>query len=574
MFKRFKEGEITKVMSFMKAYKWRYIFAMIVNAGFISICYNIVLAFIIKDVINAITYKNIMLIKRAVYIAIISFALAFIVQPIISYLFKCYVRKTMGEIRYKVFQHVENLTVESFESHETGDLISRMTNDVEVVQDIYMNEMPMLTFALIHGIVAIVSMFIMEWRLAILVIIIGILSVTISNIFSKPLRKASDEVQDRKGEVTQKVIDIMDGFQVVKMFNIQEEIYGKYEDSSKKLYSHSLKKEKIDSIIQAVKYFYGNVQNIGIFSVGLYMSLKGLTDIGTIAAIIHLQGNANFLFENIGNFITGIQQSLAGAARVFELLDMASETNEGEECTKFGEANKKDASLDSNSIIEMKNVKFGYRSGQKVLNGVNLSVEKGKRAAIVGSSGGGKSTIIKLLMKFYKVQNGNIYIMGKNLLNIGAKDLRNIIAYVPQDAYLFYGTIEENIRYGKINASKEEIIEAAKAAYAHDFIIDFPDGYNTIVGEMGANLSGGQKQRIAIARAILKNPPILLLDEATSALDYESEQLVQSALNTLMKGRTTIAIAHRLSTIKNSDVIYAVENGVIVEKKYSELVSS
>lgn len=565
MFKRFKEAELIKVMSFMKMNKWKYTFTMIANASFISICYNIVLAFIMKDVINAITYKNVMLMKRAVYIAGISFTLAFILQPIINYLLKGFVRKTMGEIRLKVFEHVENITVGNFEKHQSGDLISRMTNDVETIQGVYRDQLPMITFALIHGIVAVISMFIMEWRLAVLVIVIGLLSVFISTVFSKPLRKTNDEVQKKQGELTQKVIDIMDGFQVVKMFNIQDKIYKKCENSNRELYSYSFKNEKINCLLRTVKYFYGNVQSIGVLSVGLYMSLKGIVDIGTIAAIIQLQGNANFLFENIGDFIAGIQKCLAGAARVFELLEIPTET---EECRVYDNKN-----YFSNSMIEMRKIKFAYNDEKDVLNGINISVEKGGIAAIVGPSGGGKSTIIKLLMKFYKADMGEIYIGGKPQSYRTLKDLRNMIAYVPQDSYLFHGTIEENIRYGKIDASKEEIIEAARAAYAHDFIMSLPDGYDTVVGEMGSSLSGGQRQRIAISRALLKNAPILLLDEATSALDSESEQLVQRALNTLMKGRTTIAVAHRLSTIENSDIIYVMENGVVVEKgKHNELL--
>lgn len=565
MFKRFKEGELIKVMSFMKTHKWKYIFTMIANASFISICYNVVLAFIMKDVINAITYKDVMLMKRAVYIAGISFVSAFILQPIINYLLKGFVRKTMGDIRLKVFKHVEKLTVENLENHQTGDLISRMTNDVETIQGVYKDQIPSITFALIHGIVAVISMFIMEWRLAILVIVIGLLSVFISTVFSKPLRKTSDEVQKKQGELTQKVIDIMDGFQVIKMFNIQEKIYKKYKNSNKELYTYSFKNEKINCVLRTVKYFYGNVQSIGVLSVGLYMSLKGIVDIGTIVAIIQLQGNANFLFENIGDFISGIQKSLAGAARVFELLEIPTEKEKIRVCDNVEDF--------SSNTIEMKKVKFGYKGVKEVLKDINISVGKGEIAAIVGPSGGGKSTIIKLLMKFYKVDRGEIYIGGKPLACRTIKDLRNMIAYVPQDSYLFHGTIEENIRYGKIDASKEEIIEATRAAYAHDFIMSLPDGYDTVVGEMGSSLSGGQRQRIAISRALLKNAPILLLDEATSALDSESEQLVQRALNTLMKGRTTIAVAHRLSTIENSDIIYVMENGVVVEKgKHNELL--
>ena len=299
---------------------------------------------------------------------------------------------------------------------------------------------------------------------------------------------------------------------------------------------------------------------------GLYMSIMGKVDIGTIAAILHLQGNASFLFENIGSFITLIQRSLVGAARVFALFSSPTES--------YSLLDRAKSSGVSNQMIEMKAVSFSYENDKKVLNNINLSIAEGNMTAIVGTSGGGKSTILKLLMRFYDADNGEIYVNGKSIHSRTLRELRDLFAYVPQDAYLFMGTIEENISYGKIGASKEEIIEAAKRAYAHDFIVEFPNGYKTIVEEGSNNLSGGQKQRIAIARAILKNAQILLLDEATSALDSESEQLVQLAINCLMKGKTTLVIAHKLSTIEAADEIFVLKKGEIVEKgSHKELIS-
>lgn len=546
----------------MKPRIGEYTIGVLIDSALTSICYNIVLAFIMKDVINAIAYKNTMLMKRAFYVAIVSFLIAFILQPVFKFLYKACVRKTMAEIRLKTFEHMEDLKVENFENHHTGDLISRMTNDVEVIQQIYINQIPTLIFALIHGLVAMISMFIMEWRLALIAIIIGLISVIISTAFSKSIRRSSDDVQVQYGSTTESLIDIIDGFQIIKMFDIREKIYDKFDENNKLLKLFLMKNGGLNITLEVINNFYGDVKNIGLLSLGLYMSIRGRMDVGTIAAIIHLQGNASFLLENIGSFITGIQGSMSGASRVIELLNRETEKEKG---TVY------DESIDASpASIEMKAVYFSYGYEREVLNGVNIAVKKGERVALVGTSGSGKSTIIKLLMGFYNKRKGEIYINGRSLDNMSLGELRDYIGYVPQDSYLFYGTIEENIRYGNINATKEDIVEAAKAAYAHDFIISLPQGYDTMVGEMGGNISGGQRQRIAIARALLKDAPILLLDEATSSLDSESEQLVQKALDRLMEGRTTIAVAHRLATIKTADRIYVLRNGEIVEEGNNE----
>ena len=566
MRKKLKENELIRTLLFMKPNIIKYIISVIVDSSFTSICYNIVLAYIMKDVINAIIYGNILLIKRAFFIAIGSFVIAFILQPLFKYLHQCCAIKAMGNIRMNVFKHMGSLTVKNFEGRHTGDLITRITNDIDAIQKVYMNHIPMLSFAFIHGTVAIISMLLMNWQFAILAIVIGLVSVLISILFSKPLRRTGDDVQSRIGGMTQSLIDISDGFMETKMFNIEGKIFDKYENENRNLNVAVIKRGKISSILEVINDTYGILKTIGLLTLGLYMSMNGKIDIGTIAAILHLQGNASFLFENIGQFIAGIQGSLAGACRVFELLNSPTESYDTKEYNK--------SNIFSNSMIEMKKVCFSYDDGERVLDKVDISVDEGKMAAIVGASGGGKSTLIKLLMGFYNVDDGEIFIDGKPIESRSLRELREMIAYVPQDAYLFYGTIEENIRYGRLDATKEEIIESAKMAYAHDFIMEFPDGYDTMVGEKGANLSGGQKQRIAIARAILKNTPILLLDEATSALDSESEQLVQLALDRLMKGRTTIAIAHRLSTIEAADEIYVLQDGKVMENgRHMDLIS-
>ena len=292
--------------------------------------------------------------------------------------------------------------------------------------------------------------------------------------------------------------------------------------------------------------------------------------LGAIVAAIHLQGNASFMFTNLGDFVTQIQRSFAGSARVFELLSWPKE--------EMGSIRLEPGEIDLQppaAMVRMQGLGFRYvgqdqlsepPETENLLEDINISIDQGQFVALVGPSGGGKSTLVKILMGLYPISEGMLIINGIPLSSYPLQDLRNLMAYVPQDAYLFDGTIEENIRYGNFEANSEDVIEAARSAHAHDFIIEQPDGYQTLVGERGAKLSGGQRQRLAIARALLKDAPLLLLDEATSALDSESEAVVQKALETLMEGRTTIAIAHRLSTIQHADLIYVLQAGQVVEQ--------
>lgn len=308
------------------------------------------------------------------------------------------------------------------------------------------------------------------------------------------------------------------------------------------------------------------------------MSFAGLVDFGTVAAILSLQGMVSFFLGNIGSAWGRLIDALVLSDRVYEILDQpVCPEHFGDSETgwngKNGESPDGNSGADGDGVfpvqdcgIMMCGAEFSYDGSEKVLNGVDITVDRGKMAALVGESGGGKSTVVKLLMGFYQLDAGMIGVLGRPLSGYTPDELRGKIAYVPQDAYLFTASIRENIRYGRSDANDEEVEEAAKRAYAHEFIMAFPEGYDTLVGERGESLSGGQRQRIAIARAFIRNAPILLLDEATSALDSESEQLVQRGIEALMSGRTTLVVAHRLSTIEKVDIIYVIGGGKVCEQ--------
>jgi ABC-type multidrug transport system fused ATPase/permease subunit len=398
-------------------------------------------------------------------------------------------------------------------------------------------------------------MFILDWRISTVLILMNSLSLYINTRFSKPIRTASADIQKNTGVMTENLINLLAGIKIIKLFHVGDIITQRYITSNDENAELSIKRTHLSSMLNGTNYLLSIFNNLGIIVIGSFMVNSNLTTFGTLFAIMNLQRDLNRAFLQVGAYIPQIHDSLASGQRVFEYLD---QTVEPEHYTMPPSNNE--------AFIQMKEVDFNYENEKRVLQDLNISIEEGQTVALVGPSGGGKSTVIKLLLGFYAPLSGTISVCGKTLGQTTLKDLRDRIAYVPQDAYIFDGTIEENIKYGNENATTEQVIAAAKAANADDFIVQQSDGYHTKVGERGTKLSGGQKQRIAIARAILKDAPILLLDEATSALDSESELLVRQAIDRLMENRTTVVVAHRLSTIQNADAIYFIENGNAVEK--------
>lgn len=560
MLNKIRETELFKLLKFMKKRTGLYIFTMILRNLITAACFNVVIAFITKDVFDAVQKGESFFILRAAFLAAISFIIGSIINPIASYIMNKCIKETMKEIRTRAFIKIEELPMESFEKTHSGEFISIVTNDLNNMEAIYSTEMNSLAFGLILGFLAMVSIFLLEWHIALVVLILGIVTIFINNFFAVNIRKFSDEIQSQFGKITEKLIDLIHSSSTTKMYNIEKKVHSYFSKENTKHFASSMNLTKAEAKFDAINILLANLKEVGILCLSLFMLFKGYIMVGTVLAVMQLMGNANYMYENIGNFIKDMQKSLAGAARVIELLNMESEKEGFYDYKEL----KDSISMHNDSLVEFKNICFSYTDAL-ILKDLNLDVKPGKVTAIIGHSGCGKSTLAKLLLNFYNPATGNIIIDGKSISKYTLTHLREKISYVPQNPYLFQGTIEENIGYGKPGSIKEEIIAAAKAANAHDFIMTLPNGYDTLVGERGENLSGGQKQRIAIARALIKDAPILLLDEATSALDSESEKEIQKELETLMKNRTTIIIAHRLSTIKNADEIFVLDNGKVAE---------
>lgn len=546
--------------------RWTYLPVLAVEILNASVLLNIIIAFILKDVINAAISGDASIFNQALMKAGIAIIIGVPASSILSYIIDKSLAKNRTSIRVQVFNKMINLPQLYLESQNSGDLISRITNDLDAMA-IFFRQLRNLIFSIALGSIAFVAISILDWRFGLLVLLLGGITFITSNRFKGPLRRQSDDVQKHLGFLTEGLIDLIMGIRQTKMFLQEEKIHGIYTERNKKLLSSTLKRGRIEALFGSVNMLILILNKLGVVFFGMYLYLTGdgIT-LGTIAAILHLQSNADYFSNGIGHFIGGLQHTLAGAGRVFEILDTEAEPERISYPVNANSVSKNSC----DSIISIRNLNYSYdekpQPNNMALKDISMDITPGQRVALVGPSGGGKTTLLKLLLGFYIPDSGNISIDGKSICHYTLHQLRDKIAYVPQDAYLFCDTIEENIKYGKLTEGHVQIAEAAKKANAHDFILAQPAGYNTLVGEMGSSLSGGQQQCIAMARALLKDAPILVLDEASSALDSESEQMVQTALETLMNEHTTIAIAHRLSTVKNADVIYVIDKGQIVEQ--------
>ena len=530
------------------------------------------IAYIAKGLIDAITSHQVSQLWSTL-ILMASFYLGLtLVSPFILYLWRSSIYVATANIRETVFKHLQRLPLGFHELRHSGNAISILTNDVSAAEQAYQQDLLTLLEASLQGLSAAVFMLILNWQLAVIIFLGAVAPVAINALFARPLREVGQAIQDRLGGLSERMSDLLVGFQVVRTFSLGDWILSRFYTANDRVFESSLKRVRLEAAAAAGNDLAGQFMFFAMMY-GAYQVLTGHTTFGVLITLIQLSNQIYYLVFSLGGTISRMQSGLAAVDRIFDLLDSPAEPERYADLPGLAGTAALTAPA-SDALIAFDQVTFAYNSDQPVLDRLALRVRQGQVVAFAGPSGGGKSTILKLLLGCYPVKEGGILVAGKPLNAYALSDLRELFAYVPQDAYLFSGNILENIRYGKLSASDEEVKAAARAAYAHDFISEFPDGYQTIVGERGARLSGGQRQRIAIARALLKDAPILLLDEATSALDTESEQVVQKALETLMIGRTTLVVAHRFSTIIHADIIYVIDGGRVVEQgSHAELLA-
>ncbi|WP_195724520.1 ABC transporter ATP-binding protein [Paenibacillus monticola] len=555
MFKKWNFPEFFRMMSLMQRQLWNYLITLCLIAGIYS-AHMILLAFINERLLNGAISGDQELLTSAIVLTCVVLVLACITSPIAMYLFDLAVHRALTHLKLRLFKKIQDLPVSYLEKRHSGDLISAITNDVNSVEQAYRYHLYLLVEAIFYGTGSTIAMFVLDWRLSMLMVVLGMASAYFTTKYAGPLREIGDKVQTAMSDMTVHWVDMVGGFRLLKVFKISGFVLERFGQKNEAIVAHNIERIRLDSQLKGINYLLSIFSLIGVFVVGSFMVASGEIDFGTVMGIVTLQNGVAFLFLNFGNFFTNLQGSLAGSKRIYDILNAESEPDHY----------NTSGSSKGDEAISLRGLDFSYDGREKVLQGLSFDIRPGQVAALVGPSGSGKSTVIKLLLGFYEPTGGNLSINGRPLSAYTLEELRDQIAYVPQEAFLFEGTIEENIAHGRPDATHDDVVRAVKLANAHEFISDMSQGYATRVGERGIRLSGGQRQRIAIARAILRDAPILLLDEATSALDTASEQLVLEALQTLMKGRTTVAIAHRLKTIEHADVIFVLEKGKIVEK--------
>ncbi|WP_419211847.1 ABC transporter ATP-binding protein [Maribacter sp. X9] len=463
----------------------------------------------------------------------------------------------LKDIRNKLYKKVVELPISYYSEKRKGDVIARITSDVLEIQHSFLSVLELIVREPLTILFTIIIMFGISTKLTLFVFIfIPIAGMIISRI-GKSLKKKSDDVQREQGEFLSIIEETLGGLRVIKAFNSESRFYKTFTDSTRRFFNYSNILLNRQNLASPTGEFLGIlVIGVLLWFGGKMVLVEETLDASSFIAYMGLAYNILTPAKAISKASYGVKKGNAAAERVLEVLETDNPISEIEHPIEQKSFDKK---------IDLKNISFKYED-EYVLKNFNLSVKKGNTVALVGQSGSGKSTIANLVTRFYDVNEGEIRIDGNNIKDLSKKSLRSLLGLVTQDSILFNDSVKNNIGLGKENATEAEIIEAAKIANAHDFILGLPNGYETNIGDSGNKLSGGQKQRLSIARAVLKNPPIMILDEATSALDTESERLVQDALEKMMRNRTSIVIAHRLSTIQNADTIVVLHKGEIVEQ--------
>lgn len=552
--KRLMLKEYFKIFNYIKPNKVTYFFILIADC-LTEISFYLLTPVVMKLMIDAAVNSDAQLLKDGLMLTILVSAAGMVLFVSLEFfLFKSF-NVTTASISKKVFEHILHLPISYVEQNHSADTISRLTNDIGIMQNAYSWPLRMMLVTLISGLSSSLLMFILDWKVSIILILIGLLSIFFNSKQKDNVKKINDDIQKGMSKYTESLSTAISGFMTIKSLGLEGNIEEEAQGINKDIYENNILLSLKSAFLESRNFLFGSINFIGVIILASFLALKGLSGMGSVVSMIFLLGNVNRMFEQINGMIMQMQGFLAGSERIEELMQTNTEPDKLD----------MDFVKNSDAMIDLEDIIFSYDGINNVLNKVSLTVKKGQMAALAGPSGGGKSSIVKLILGYYQPSAGKMTIDGKAVRDITVEELRSLISYVPQDAYIFDGTVEENIRYGRYDASKEEIIAAAKAANVEEFIREFPDGYDTQVGERGIKLSGGQRQRIAIARALLKDAPILLLDEATSSLDSQNEQHVQEALNMLMKGKTVLIIAHRLSTIEQSDIIYIIDDGKVAE---------
>lgn len=515
----------------------------------------IILAFTLKFIIDYAVNRNQKYLVMSISIIAISTIVVSLLFIFFSFLFRSNNRKTISNVKIELFTHLQRLPMSYFDTRTSGEIISRCNNDVYQMEMTYGGFIRNLITITITGIYSLIAIIILNWKIGILLFAYAFIAYLINERFTKILKDISQKIQENAARISSIMIETIHSLPIVKLFYGIGFMKKSYKEAFDYDISLRFKSVKINSIYSAINTLIHWVIFSTIIFIGFISGQNDKTQIGNIVAIIELYSGVSGFFTTLGNFNVALQNSFAGIKRVFEIMDLPEENISIDKVTNCND-----------KLLSFNNVEFSYRDDEKVIKGVDFEIDKTGIYSFVGPSGSGKSTIMKLMLSLYNADEGVISIFNSGLDIKTIEQARSQFSYIPQNPHIFNSTIRENICYGKVNATDEEIVDAAKKAEIHEFIQSLDMKYDTILNENGVNLSGGQKQRIAIARALLKNTKFILLDEATSSLDSLNEDKIQEAILNNIKDKVIIIIAHRLSTIKNSNYIFFIDDGKITEQ--------
>ena len=580
----------------MKRYKFRYLFVIVCIAisSVVQVVGTMFMRTLIDDYIIPMTDGRLNSFQPLIQ-ALATIACVYLLGILCTFTYNMvmmYISQgVLKDIRDEMFAHMETLPIKYFDTHQHGDIMSHFTNDTDTLRQMVSQSIPNLFSSAITLVSTFISMLILSVPLTILVLLGVFVMLTVSGKIGGNSAKYFIAQQQSLGKTNGYIEEMMDGQKVIKVFCHEQQAVEEFNQLNEELFDTAKNANTFANILMPVNANIGNINYVVILIAGALLAIHGIggLTLGALASFLQLTKSFNHPISMVAQQFNSVVMALAGAERIFELLDESSEADEGyveivrcrvkedgsvEPCeertgTWAWKHPHKDGTLTYTQLkghVTLNEVDFGYTDEKIVLHDVSMYVEPGQKIAFVGSTGAGKTTITNLLNRFYDIQDGKIRIDGININKIKKRELRRAFGMVLQDTHLFTGTIADNIRYGRLKATDEEVIEAAKLANAHHFITKLPDGYNTVITGDGGTLSQGERQLLSIARAAIANPPVLVLDEATSSIDTRTEQIVQNGMDKLMAGRTVFVIAHRLSTIKNSDCIMVLEQGRIIER--------
>lgn len=516
------------------------------------------LPFVIKDMVDQVlSEKNTTMLNWIVLSIVVVFVIRGIAYYGQSYLMNYVGQRVIIDIRKAVFEKLQRLSMSFYDKHKTGTIMSYVTNDVSALQSAMVeNVVEMITETVIL-VASIVMMIYLDWKLFLVTFATFPVVLFFIDSFGKRIRKSGSRIQEAAADITSVLQEVASSPRVIKSFVREGYEVDRFDKENMNNFRANMKYAQLSSTLTPTIEFVAAIGVSIILWYGGNSVINGSITAGSLVAFLTYAVNISNPIKRLSRVIGNIQRALAAAQRVFDVLDLPEDIK-----------NAPDAKLlpKVKGDVRFNDVSFAYNENEEVLSHVSFEVKPGEMIAFVGPSGAGKSTVASLLPRFYDATKGSITIDGEDIRKVTLNSLREQVGIVPQETVLFNGSVYDNILYGRLDATREEVEAAAKAANAHEFIMQLPNGYETMLGDRGMNISGGQRQRISIARAILKNPQILILDEATSALDTESERVVQEALDRLMIGRTSFVIAHRLSTIKNADKIMVLEKGQLIEQ--------